>query len=98
MNTHPVPGVNCDITGVPFTLPSPALKPITGPVELFPNGQCMAFDHGEQVGPLQVCWATLWAEHAVRQGYDPEGVVFTTNTGRRWKIIKRSDGWAFQSV
>ena len=99
MITHPVPGVNQDITGTPFTTPPPpTLKPITGPVELFPNGQCMAFHQGEQVGPLQVCWATLWAEHAVSQGYDPEGMVFSTSTGRQWKIIRCPDRWSFQAV
>lgn len=42
---------------------------------MFQDGQMGAFDeHGYQISELQKGLLSMWAEEAIRLGYDPEGV------------------------
>ena len=68
------------------------LVSISGPVELFPTGQCMAFHNGEQVGELQKSFMNMVAENAIANGFDPEGVEIKTPRGKA-RIIKTEVGW-----
>jgi hypothetical protein len=55
-------------------------------------GVC-AFDlKGNQVPALNVNLIALWAEHAVKNGYDPENLVIETSRGN-WHVLKTDDGW-----
>ena len=75
-------------------LPATPLRPITGPVELFATGQCMAFDNGEQIGELQKSFMLLWAENAIANGYNPEGVVVKTPRGYAQIVKSEEFGWS----
>jgi hypothetical protein len=72
---------------------APPIK-ISGPIELFRTGQCMAFHNGEQVGELQKSFFELWADNAKAHGFNPDGAIISTPAGRV-KIIKTEFGWNF---
>lgn len=59
---------------------------------LFPNGNIAVFKEGQQVPELQKNPIELWCEHAVRCGYNPEGVVIETPSGN-WRIFRTERGW-----
>lgn len=71
------------------------LKPINGAVLVFDNLNIACFDAlgdaGEQIPELQKSLPTLFAEHAERCGYDANGVVIETTTGK-WRLFRTDDG------
>lgn len=75
----------------------PPFKEISGPVELFPVGQCMASHDGEQVGELQKSFMQLWAENAEAHGYNPEGVKIKLPKGGLVTIVAGESGWAWDA-
>lgn len=60
-------------------------------VELFKQGQQMAFNDGAQVPVLQHPWFLLWCEHAERNGYDPTKMDIVLN-GKKVMVSKYEDG------
>lgn len=59
----------------------------------FDNGNIAIFDgQGNQIPDLQVSWLTLWAMHAEKLGYNPDGVIFECQTGKSWRIFRTEDG------
>ena len=63
----------------------------------FATGQIAVFDEkGQQIPGLQRPWPTLWADHAERLGYDPQGLVFELQNRQSIRIIRAGDRWSFE--
>jgi len=79
------------------------MKKITGPIRLHPHGMVTAFDNNEQVPELQVSLISLWAENAVKNGFDPDGAIIRTDRGsvRVIKCVDMDDDsvfWNFEQA
>lgn len=79
-----------------------AIKPTPALVLVFPNGNIATCSGTEQIPELQKSVAELWAEHAERLGYDPDGTTirFTRDVSfkiRRVVIDGRSE-WSYHEL
>lgn len=62
------------------------------PVMAFDNFNVAAFNKaGKQIPILQKNLLCLWAEHAEREGFNPDGVVVETPRGN-WRLFRRKNG------
>ena len=69
------------------------MKKVIKSAMCFNNGNIAVFDaKGNQIPELQRSWPNLWCEHAERMDYDPNGVVFDTQAGVKFKIFRCADG------
>ena len=66
------------------------MRKITGPIRLHSQGMVTAFDDNEQVPELQTSLISLWAENAVKNGFDPDGAIIRTASGSV-RVIKCVD-------
>lgn len=54
-------------------------------------------DAGQQIAELQRSLIGLWAEHAERMGYNPDGWIITDRINR-WRIFRCESGWNFEHL
>ena len=66
---------------------------------VFPNFNVACFSQsGDQIAELQTSLLLLWAEHAIENGYDPDGLVCETQDGS-WQIFRTKEGgWNYRRV
>jgi hypothetical protein len=77
----------------PSLLMGGTAKPVGGPIMVMPNLNVCAFcAEGQQIPELNKSVPLLLAEHMLRCGYDPEGVVIESANGN-WKLRRTDEGW-----
>jgi hypothetical protein len=68
-------------------------KRVAGGITIFPNLNVAAHDAGGRLIPeLSDSLPRILAEHLLRCGYDPEGVIIES-FGINWKLIRTAEGW-----
>lgn len=65
---------------------------------VFSNGNLAVFDSGGQVGELQGNLFCEWADRAKELGYEPDGLTFEVQNGRRWRFFKTDDGYNIEGA